>query len=62
MKSSKFSESQIIKALKENENGKTAEQISRESGIKKATLCFFPPEITPKYKTPPPQTNNFNTA
>ncbi|MBK8546261.1 MAG: hypothetical protein IPL63_02395 [Saprospiraceae bacterium] len=29
MKSSKFTESQIIKALKENENGKTAEQISR---------------------------------
>ncbi|MBK8081987.1 MAG: transposase [Saprospiraceae bacterium] len=43
MKSSKFTESQIIKALKENENGKTAEQISRESGIKKATLVFFPP-------------------
>ncbi|MBK6564680.1 MAG: transposase [Saprospiraceae bacterium] len=38
MKSSKFTESQIIKALKENENGKTAEQISRELGINKATF------------------------
>lgn len=38
MKSSKFTESQIIKALKENENGKTAEQISRELGINKGTF------------------------
>ena len=30
MKSSKFTESQIIKAITGNENGKTAEQISRE--------------------------------
>ncbi|MBK7522608.1 MAG: hypothetical protein IPI53_00050 [Saprospiraceae bacterium] len=34
MKSSKFTESQIIKALKENENGK----ITRELGINKATF------------------------
>ncbi|MBK7523334.1 MAG: transposase [Saprospiraceae bacterium] len=40
MKSSKFTESQIIKALKENENGKTAEQISRELGINKATFTI----------------------
>lgn len=38
MKSSKFTENQIIKANKENENGKTAEQISRELGINKATF------------------------
>ena len=38
MKSSKFTESQIIKAIKENENGKTADQISRELGINKATF------------------------
>jgi putative transposase len=38
MKSSKFTESQIIKALKENENGKPAEQISRELGINKGTF------------------------
>ena len=38
MKNSKFTESQIIKALKENEHGKSAEQISRELGIHKATF------------------------
>lgn len=37
MKSSMFIESQIIKALKENKNGKTADQISRVLGINKAT-------------------------
>ncbi len=33
MKKSKFIESQIIKALKENETGRSVEEISRELGI-----------------------------
>ena len=38
MKRTKFTESQIIKAIKENENGRSAEGISRELGINKATF------------------------
>lgn len=38
MKKSRFSESQIIKAIKENENGKPVEQVSRELGINPATF------------------------
>lgn len=38
MKKSKFTESQIIKALKENEGGRSAEEISRELGINKGTF------------------------
>ena len=38
MKQSKFTESQIIKALKENESGRSAEEISRELGIHKGTF------------------------
>ena len=38
MKRSKFKESQIIKALKENEAGRSAEEISRELGINKGTF------------------------
>lgn len=38
MKRSKFTETQIIKALKENESGKSADQISRELGIHKGTF------------------------
>jgi len=38
MKKSKFSESQIIKALKENESGRSVEEISRELGINKGTF------------------------
>ena len=38
MKKSKFTETQIIKALKENESGKSADQISRELGITKGTF------------------------
>ncbi|MCR9067105.1 MAG: transposase [Cytophagales bacterium] len=38
MKRTKFTESQIIKAIKENENGRSAEEISRELGINKATF------------------------
>lgn len=38
MKKSKFTESQIIKALKENESGRSVEAISRELGINKGTF------------------------
>lgn len=38
MKKTKFSESQIIKALKENESGRSVEEISRELGINKGTF------------------------
>jgi putative transposase len=38
MKRSKFTESQIIKALKENEGGRSVEEISRELGINKGTF------------------------
>lgn len=38
MKKSRFSESQIIKALKENEDGRSVEEISRELGISKGAL------------------------
>lgn len=38
MKSSKFSESQIIKALKEDEQGRSVGDLSRELGIDKITL------------------------
>jgi len=38
MKQSKFTESQIIKALKENESGRSVEEISRELSINKGTF------------------------
>lgn len=38
MKKSKFTETQIIKAIKENEAGKSADVISRELGINKGTF------------------------
>ena len=38
MKRSKYTESQIIKALKENEQGRKAEDICRELGIHKGTF------------------------
>lgn len=38
MKKSRFSPVQITKILKEFEGGKTAEEISREHGVSKATL------------------------
>ncbi len=38
MKRTKFTESQMIKAIKENESGRSAEEISRELGINKATF------------------------
>jgi putative transposase len=41
MKSSKFSESQILKALKENEQGRSVGDISRELGIDKSTFYYW---------------------
>ena len=41
MKKSKFSENQIIKALKENEQGRTVSEISRELGIEKSTFYYW---------------------
>ena len=38
MKKSKFTESQIIKAIKENESGRKVEDISRELGINPGTF------------------------
>ena len=38
MKRSKFNERQIIRALKENEGGRSVEEISRELGINKGTF------------------------
>jgi len=38
MKKSKFSESQIIKSVKENEQGRTVDDICRDLGIHKATF------------------------
>lgn len=38
MKKSKFTESQIIKVIKENEQGRKTEEICRELGIHKGTF------------------------
>jgi putative transposase len=38
MKKSRFTESQIVKALKEHESGKKADDLCRELGINKNTL------------------------
>jgi len=45
MKRSKFTESQIIKALKENESGRSVEEISRELGINKGTFYNWRKEV-----------------
>lgn len=41
MKTSNFSDSQIIKALKENEQGRSVIEISRELGIDKSTFYYW---------------------
>ena len=41
MKTSKFSESQIIKALQENQQGRSVGDISRELGIDKSTFYYW---------------------
>ena len=38
MKNTRFTESQIIKALKENEQGRKVEDICRELGVHKGTF------------------------
>jgi len=38
MKKSKFTETQIIKAIKSNEAGRSVEEISRELGVNKGTF------------------------
>lgn len=38
MKRTRFTESQIIKAIKENEQGRKAEEVCRELGIHKGTF------------------------
>ena len=41
MKKSKFTESRIIKALKENEQGRSVQEVSRELGIDKSTFYYW---------------------
>ena len=41
MKTSNFSENQIIKALKENEQGRSVSEISRSLGIDKSTFYYW---------------------
>lgn len=41
MRKSKFTESQIIKALKENEQGRSTRDISRELGIDTSTFYYW---------------------
>ncbi|MFL9845535.1 transposase [Flavobacterium rhizosphaerae] len=41
MKKSKFSESQIIKVLKENEQGRSIPELARELGIDKSTIYYW---------------------
>lgn len=41
MKKSRFTESQIIKALKENEQGRSVGDLSRELGIDSSTFYYW---------------------
>lgn len=41
MKKSRFTESQIIKVLKENEQGRAIGDIARELGIDKSTIYYW---------------------
>jgi putative transposase len=41
MKKKKFTESQIVKILKEHESGRDAESLSREHGFHKSTLYIW---------------------
>lgn len=41
MKKSRFTESQIIKALKSNEQGRSVGDLSRELGIDKSTFYYW---------------------
>ena len=46
MKKSKFSESQIIKALKENEQGRSVREITRELSIDSTTFYYWRKKYT----------------
>lgn len=41
MKTSNFSENQILKSLKEHENGRSVSEISRDLGIDKSTFYYW---------------------
>lgn len=41
MKTSKFSESQIIKVLKEVEQGRSVPEVARELGVDKSTIYYW---------------------
>ena len=41
MKKSKFTESQIIKILKENEQGRSIPELARELGVDKSTIYYW---------------------
>ena len=41
MKKSKFTESQIIKAIKSNESGRSVEEVSRELGVSAGTFYLW---------------------
>lgn len=41
MKTSKFSEGRIIRALKENQQGRSVRDLSRELGIDKSTFYYW---------------------
>lgn len=41
MKKSKFTETQIVKILKENEQGRSVPELARELGIDKSTIYYW---------------------
>ena len=41
MKKSKFTETQIIKILKENEQGRSIPELARELGVDKSTIYYW---------------------
>ena len=62
MKKSKFTESQIIKAIKENEAGRSVEEISRELGINKGTFYNWRKKYVPMFTKNWIKTIVFNEA
>jgi putative transposase len=47
MKKSRFTESQIVKAIKEHENGRNVNELCRELGVSPAPL--LEPSVTVRY-------------
>lgn len=41
MKKSKFTENQIVKILKENEQGRSVPELARELGVDKSTIYYW---------------------